>query len=444
MRLLKAFRLACFGLWANRVRVFFSMLGVIIGVFAIVVLVSIGTGVERTIVKQMGGLGSEQLMVVPGRVMKTDQGQHDFLNGMTNSSSTLTYEDTKEIMKQPSVKQATPHLETVIGASYEKRSVEGILTGVTAGYMQVMHLKMESGRFLTDEDEQKKSRVVVLGSDIHRSLLGKEQTTPSGTKKDGQGESPPSIWEKVQGWLFGSEVRAAELAASTLVGKDINIKGETFRVIGVLQPQTTIGSTVNNTLIFPVSTALDMTNMKNLSKIYVQAKSPDLIDQAEKETFEAIRKQHLETDFSLVKQTEMLKATSKITTILQVMVVGIASMAFIISGIGIMNVMSMSVRERTREIGIRKALGAKTTDVLYQFFLETLLLTTVGGLIGLLLGYGTIELWNRNMDIFPLVLPLWAIKLALGSSLITGCVFGVYPALKAARLQPSRALRYGD
>lgn len=444
MRLLKAFRLACFGLWANRVRVFFSMIGVMIGVFAIVVLVSIGTGVERTIIKQMGGLGSEQLMVVPGRVMKTEQGQHDFLNGMTNISSTLTYEDAKEIMKQPSVKNATPHLETVIGASYENQSVEGILTGVTAGYKQVMHLKMESGRFFTDEDEQEKRRVVVLGSDVHRSLIGREQDTPAAMTKDTPPEAlPTSIWKKIQNWLFGSEVRAAE-HMPTLVGKDINIKGQTFRVIGVLQSQATLGSTVNNTLIFPVSTALDVTNMKNLTKIYVQAKNQDVIDQAETETFEAIRNRHSETDFSIVKQTEMLKAMSKITTILQVMVIGIASMAFIISGIGIMNVMTMSVRERTREIGVRKALGAKTTDILYQFFLETLLLTAVGGLIGLLLGYGTIELWNQNMDVFPLILPVWAIKLALASSLITGCVFGVYPALKAARLQPSRALRYGD
>lgn len=443
MRLLKAFRLACFGLWSNRVRVFFSMLGVIIGVFAIVVLVSIGTGVEQTIVKQMGGLGSEQLMVVPGRVMKTDQGQHDFLNGITSVSSTLTYEDTKEIMKQPSVKNATPHLETVIRATYQDKKVEGILTGVTESYQQVMHLKLESGRFLSKQDEQNKHHVVVLGSDIHRHLLGEVQSPSTDKPKEVQKELPPMIWEKVKSWLFGNEVKAAEKPA-TLVGKDVIIKGQKFRVIGVLQSQAAIGSTVNNTIILPVSTALDITDMKNLTKIYVQAKSQNVIDQAEKETFRAIAKHHSETDFSIVKQTEMLKAISKITTILQVMIIGIASMAFIISGIGIMNVMTISVRERTREIGIRKALGAKTMDILYQFFLETLLLTAVGGLIGLLLGYGAIQLWNQSIDVFLLILPIWAIKLAIGSSLITGCLFGVYPALKAARLQPSRALRYGD
>lgn len=439
MRFLKAFKLACFGLWANRVRVSFSMLGVVIGVLAIIILVSIGTGAEKTVTKQMNGLGSDQVTVIPGRVLQTNQGPQDFLNGMTNISSTLTYEDVQEIQKQPSVKNATPHLETVLRASYDKHAVEGIATGVTAGYKQVMHLKMASGRFLTDEDEQEKQRVVVLGSNIEKSLLG---ITQDKAKKTAQPQNP-SIWSTIKDWLFGSAVSAAN-QENTLVGKDIQIRGKTFRVVGVLQAQNVMGSNINNAIIMPISMALETTNMKNLTTIYVQVKNKENLSQAQQEIAKAVRKHHPEKDFSVVEQTEMLQITNKITHVLQVMIIAIAAMAFLINGIGIMNVMSMSVRERTKEIGIRKTLGAKTRDILYQFFLETLLLTTGGGVIGLLLGYAAIELWNEHISAFSLVLPMWAIKLAIGSSFITGCVFGIYPALKAARLQPSRALRYGD
>ncbi|WP_259455625.1 FtsX-like permease family protein [Bacillus sp. PK3_68] len=143
-----------------------------------------------------------------------------------------------------------------------------------------------------------------------------------------------------------------------------------------------------------------------------------------------------------MKQEQMLEALNKVTAILQAMLAGITVTALIISGTGIMNVMVMSVRERTREIGIRKALGATTFQVMVQFLFETLLLCFLGGLIGLGIGYLFIELWNDTISIFSLVLPLWAVKLALTSSFAVGILFGIYPALKAARMNPSQALRF--
>jgi putative ABC transport system permease protein len=449
MRILKALLLAIFGLWTNRVRVLLSMLGVIIGVFAIVMLASVGTGVQQTILTQMNGLGSEQMIVMPGRVLKDGQGEHNFMNGISNVSSTLTYEDVKEIRKAPTVEAAAPHLESIAAVTYgEKdsaRRVEGILAGVTKEYEDVMHTEMAAGRFLTDSDEENESRVVVLGNDIHRQLLGQTQSIPAESvesEKTGEKQETP-VWKKIMNW-FLSEKALAEEEMSSLLGQEIKIKDETFKVIGVLQSQAAIGSTVNNHVILPISTALNVTNAENLTRIYVKAKDGVSLDAAERDTFSAVRKHHGESDFSVVKQTEMLKATSKITNILQVMIIGITAIAFIISGVGIMNVMTMSVRERTREIGIRKALGGKMTDILLQFLFETILLTTIGGVLGLLAAIAGVHFWNESIDIFKLILPMWAIKFALISSFVSGILFGIYPAFKAAMLQPSQALRYGD
>ncbi|MEK4027791.1 ABC transporter permease [Pseudobacillus sp. FSL P4-0506] len=443
MKLLTGFKLACLGLWANRFRVLFSMAGVVIGMFAVIVLASISIGVKDTLLKQMGGLGAEQILVIPGRVLDTVSGQKDLLSGLTSVPSTLTYEDAKEIEKVERVRSVTPHLETVstvqTGEGRNIKKLQAVLVGSTDQYSRVQHAKLAEGRFFTKEEQKAKARVVVLGSNIYEGLLGKE-SRPEETREPADAATKP-WWQR----LFSSlapQSAAAEKQEASLIGKEVVMNGTNYKVIGVMAPNASLGSSTDNNVVMPIETALQETNMKNLNKMIVEADSTAVIDRVDGDVFAAIKKNHKEIDFSVVKQEQMLEALNKVTAILQAMLAGITVTALIISGTGIMNVMVMSVRERTREIGIRKALGATTFQVMVQFLFETLLLCFLGGLIGLGIGYLFIELWNDTISIFSLVLPLWAVKLALTSSFAVGILFGIYPALKAARMNPSQALRF--
>ena len=448
MRLFKAFKMALLGIWSNKFRVLLSIFGVIIGVFAVIALSAISLGVKDTVMKQMGGLGAEQILVMPGRVLKDGGGAHNFLNGVSSLPSTLTNTDAEEIRKLESVESVTPMLETVSRIQYTKESeeptsVEGMLVGTSSSYRKVFHTTLKEGRFFTEEEEANKNRVVVLGSGIHASLLDQKQELPE-TAPSKQAEPKKTWWQKLLDRLTGSSVSAAEGPAEeeNLVGKEVTIQGENFTVVGVLESEATLGMTSDNSFIIPVRSALEVTSTENLTSIYVKANSIDNLDQAEKDVHRAVGINHPETDFSTVKQTEMLDAIDTVTRILQVMLVGITATALVISGAGIMNVMLMSVRERTREIGIRKALGASTIEILFHFLFETILLCLAGGIIGLLLGYGFVTWWNGAITIFPLVLPKWVVQLALGSSILIGIVCGVYPAIKAAKMQPNQALRF--
>lgn len=439
MKLFTAFKLACFGLWSNRFRVLSAMMGVVIGMFAVIVLTSIAIGVKDTLLKQMGSLGAEQILVMPGRVLDTAGGQKDFLSGLTSVPSTLTYDDAKAVEQVPNVKSVTPQLETVTVAKYEEKSVQSVLVGSTHQYSRIQHADLSEGRFFTKEEQGEKAKAVVLGSNIHDALLGLHTEPAEGGGTGPVEAKPKALWQRILDSLLAGVVSAEEVS---LVGKTLTINETEYKVIGVLKPNATLGSSTDNNVIMPIETALETTDMKNLNKMVVEASSLDVIDEVDAAVFSAIKANHQEIDFSVVKQDQMLGALDNVTSILQVMLFGITVTALLISGTGIMNVMVMSVRERTREIGIRKALGATTFEVMGQFFFETLLLCFIGGAVGIGLGYGFIELWNSQVEVFALVLPIWAVKLALYSSLVIGGLFGIYPALKAARMNPSKALRF--
>ena len=436
MKLVKGFWLACTGLWTNRLRVLSAMMGVVIGMFAVIVLASIAIGVKDTLMKQMGNLGAEQILVLPGRVLDTANGQKDLLSGLTSVPSTLTYADAQAVARVPNVKSVTPQLETINFIESEGKKVQAAFIGTTHEYNRIQHANLLEGRFFTEQEHT--AKVVVLGYQIHQLLLGQQDVPTEDGETPAEVKSPP-WWERMIEKVFG-QVASAE--QPSLVGKTVVMNGQSFEVIGVLAPNATLGQSTDNKVILPIETALAMTNMKNLTKMIVEASSIDVVDEVDGAVFGAIQAGHSEIDFSVVKQEQMLGALGKVTSILQLMLVGITATALMISGTGIMNVMVMSVRERTREIGIRKALGATTFEILVQFFFETLLLCVIGGVIGIGLGYGFIELWNSNIDIFALVLPLWAVKLALYMSIGVGSVFGIYPALKAAMMNPSKSLRY--
>lgn len=440
MKLFSSFKLACFGLWSNRLRVLSAMTGVIIGMFAVIVLSSIAIGVKDTLMKQMGSLGAEQILVMPGRLLDTTTGDKDLLSGLTSVPSTLTYDDAEAVEKLEEVKTVTPILETINVVKHEGKSAQSSMVGTTDQFLRVQHAELSDGRFFTQEEQDAKARVIVLGNNIHETLLGSKEADDEGKSSERTKVEPEPWWKRIMNKLLGESASAAGL--STLVGQTVTINEETYEVIGVLAPNATLGSSTDNNVIIPIKTALETTDMKNLTKMIVEATSIEAVDQVDGDVFGAIKTNHTEIDFSVVKQEQMLGALGKVTSILQVMLFGITATALVISGMGIMNVMVMSVRERTKEIGIRKALGATTFEILMQFFFETLLLCVIGGAAGIGLGYLFIEFWNNNVDIFSLVLPLWAVKLALYTSFGIGSLFGIYPAWKAARMNPSEALRF--
>lgn len=439
MKLLTAFKLACFGLWSNRFRVLSAMMGVVIGMFAVIVLTAIAIGVKDTLMKQMGSLGAEQILVLPGRVLDTANGQKDLLSGLTNVPSTLTYKDAKAVDDVPNVRSVTPHLETITVTKYEDKNVQTALVGSTDQYNRIQHAALSEGRFFTKEEQVEEAKVIVLGNNIHEALLGKQEASAEKGESSTEAVEKKPLWKRMLDKLLGGNASAEELS---LVGKKVTINEEPFEVIGVLAPNATLGSSTDNNVIIPIETALATTDMKNLTKMVVEASSIEAVNEVDAAVFNAIKTQHTEIDFSVVKQDQMLGALGKVTSILQLMLFGITVTALLISGTGIMNVMVMSVRERTREIGIRKALGATTLEIMGQFFFETLLLCFIGGAVGIGLGYAFIEVWNGNIEIFALVLPMWAVKLALYTSIGIGSLFGIYPALKAARMNPSKALRF--
>lgn len=438
MKLLTAFKLACFGLWSNRFRVLSAMMGVVIGMFAVIVLTAIAIGVKDTLMKQMGSLGAEQILVMPGRVLDTANGQKDLLSGLTSVPSTLTYEDAKAVEIVPNVKTVTPQLETVNFVHYADKKVQSAIVGTTDQYSRVQHAKLAEGRFFTKEEQLAGAKVVVVGNNIHDSLLGKGQLEAE-EGSSSEVTKPQSWWQHILDKVLGESASAEEIS---LVGQMVTINEEDFEVIGVLAPNATLGSSTDNNVVMPIETALATTDMKNLTRMIVEASSLDVVDEVDGAVFGALKANHSEIDFSVVKQDQMLGALGKVTSILQVMLIGITATALLISGTGIMNVMVMSVRERTREIGIRKALGATTFEIMMQFFFETLLLCIIGGAVGIGLGYAFIEIWNSNIEIFALVLPLWAVQLALYTSVAIGSLVGIYPALKAASMKPSKALRF--
>ncbi|MCZ8539064.1 ABC transporter permease [Psychrobacillus psychrodurans] len=439
MKLFTAFKLACFGLWSNRYRVLSAMTGVVIGMFAVIVLTAIAIGVKDTLMKQMGSLGAEQILVMPGRVLDTANGQKDILSGLTSVPSTLTYEDALALKDVPNVKTVTPQLETVNFVNYGDKTIQSAIVGTTDQYSRVQHAKLAEGRFFTKEEQFAEAKVVVVGNNIHDSLLGKNGVPEPEVNGSADVEETKTWWKRILDKLLGDNVSAQE---NSLVGQMITINKESFEVIGVLAPNATLGSSTDNNVVMPIETALVTTEMKNLTKMIVETSSLEVVDEVDGAVFNSLAANHSEIDFSVVKQDQMLGALGKVTSILQVMLVGITVTALFISGTGIMNVMVMSVRERTREIGIRKALGATTFEIMMQFFFETLLLCIIGGAIGIGLGYAIIEVWNSNIEIFALVLPMWAVKLALYTSVAIGSLVGIYPALKAASMKPSKALRF--
>ena len=394
-------RLAFSRLGTARLRSALTMLGVIIGVASVVALVAVGQGATSGITDRIQGLGTNLLTVNPGSTFSAGT------RGAFGSATTLTLGDAEAISQLNGVAATAPQVSTQQLVIAGTENTTTTVVGTTADYAAVHAYEIAQGSFITDAADEHELRMAVLGADTAETLgLGADA-----------------------------------------IGTEIRIGGVPFQVVGILKTKGTSGAfSQDDEIILPLSTVQKyFVSGDKVRSIGVSVASQEQIDLAKAEITLALRERHGTTsttdDFSIADQAQLLDTFSSVSLILTILLAGIASISLIVGGIGIMNIMLVSVRERTREIGIRKAVGARGSDILAQFLVEALTLSLLGGLLGIVaglavsFGIGVVTGWGFLFN--PLT-----VVVAVLFSLIVGVVFGVLPARQAARLDPIVALRY--
>jgi putative ABC transport system permease protein len=401
------FKIALRALWVNKMRSFLTMLGIIIGVGAVITMLAVGTGASEKISEQIASVGSNLIMVVPGSIT---QGGIRMGSG---SHSTLTRDDAEAIEKECSaVSAVAPLVNTAAQAVYGNQNWATGIYGTSPGILEVKDCALVAGRNFTDQDIRSATKVCLLGQTVVDNLFG--------------GIDP--------------------------IGQIVRIKKVPFTVIGILEKkgQSIIGQDQDDVIYIPVTTAQKKivgTSMPGMVRfIMVKARSADDLPLAEKQVTELLRQRHRsgpnkEDDFTVRNLTQMMQVAEQSAKVMTILLGAIASISLLIGGIGIMNIMLVSVTERTREIGIRMAIGAKTWDIRIQFIIEALTLSMIGGIFGITLGVTGSSLLSAAAGWTTIVSPL-SIILAFGFSGLVGIFFGFYPAYKASLLNPIDALRY--
>ncbi|MDT8284054.1 MAG: ABC transporter permease [Thermovirgaceae bacterium] len=399
-------RISFRALMANKTRSALTMLGIIIGVTAVIMMFAIGSGANRQISERFSSMGSNMITVRPG----TDQGPGGVRSGAVN---TLTVDDAIAIGSES---DAVTYAAPVYGGSaqvvYGNQNWSTSVTGTTPDYMFIRDWSIASGTIFTEQDVRSATKVCVIGQTIAENLFG--------------GEDP--------------------------VGKTIRIKSVPVVVIGVLKTigANAMGRDEDDLILVPVSTAqrrlFRSSGAGSVSSIMVKAGSAELLDAAQEQIESLLRMRHRirsgETDdFNVRNLAQMVENAKSATRILTLLLTAVASVSLLVGGIGIMNIMLVSVTERTREIGIRMALGAKTIDIRLQFLVEALMLSLVGGFLGILLGVGGAMVIS-NWFGWAVEISTFSIVLAFGFSALVGVSFGYYPAWRASLLNPIEALRY--
>ena len=393
MRLAEAWRVAVTALRANQLRSLLTMLGVVIGVAAVVVLVAIGTGAKQEVEEQVNGLGANLVLIVPGRLEL----------GSAPTRSRLQLEDAELIGRA----LGTPGEVAVTATSGEtvrfgSRSAFATVNGTNPAVPDVLVRPVARGEYLRDSDVDTRRRVAVVGSALASQLF--------------DGADP--------------------------LGRTLAIGGVRFRVIGVFE---TVGSSLgvdrDVEVHIPITAAQRLFGDDRIDAMALKAPSTELIEQTRSTALAVLEDRYPDEEFSAVTQDQILGTVGRILGLLTTVLAAIAGISLLVGGVGVSNIMLVSVRERTREIGLRKAVGARTRDVTLQFLLEAVLLTTIGGVIGIVLGIGTSYGLSAAVDQLPAVITWWSPVLAFTVSAAVGIFFGVVPARRAGRLDPVVALR---
>jgi putative ABC transport system permease protein len=403
-------KIALRALKVNRMRSALTMLGIIIGVAAVIAMVAVGSGATARIEDQIQSIGSNLIIVLPGSVST---------NGVrlgSGATATLTEDDAKAIAAEcPSVAVVAPTVRGSVQVVYGSNNWATSVQGVTPDYMTIRDYTMLYGNFFTDQDVEAAAKTAVLGETVVQNLFG---------------------------------------ASTDPTGQVVIIKNVPFTVAGVLTPkgQSPTGQDQDDVILLPISTAkqkvigANKANAKAVSSLMVQAIGPQAMDQAQNEMDGLLRERHhiqngQDDDFQIRNLTEVFAAQETSARVMSILLGAIASVSLIVGGIGIMNIMLVSVTERTREIGLRQAVGAKTRDILSQFLVEAVTLSLLGGIVGIVLGLTASLLISHFAGWSTLVSPM-SILLAFVFSALVGVFFGYYPARKAAYLDPIDALRY--
>lgn len=395
-------KLALKSLWANKLRSFLAMLGIIIGVGAVISMLALGAGARNQVMERIAAMGTDILILRPGQ-----RGSHRGV--VSGSYQNLTIEDAEAILeKVPVIRQVAPVVRGSAQIKYFNKNTSSSIIGTAMTYLTIRNFTVEKGRGFTESEAERLAKVAVLGPVTAKNLFG---------------DNDP-------------------------LGEIIKIKGINFRVIGVLKSKGDQGwFNPDEQVLVPYSTAMkQLFGLDHLHEIDVQAISTDKLKEAQDAITSLLRARHripasVPDDFQIRNQAEMLSTATDFTKTFTILLGSIASISLLVGGIGIMNIMLVTVTERTREIGIRKAIGAKDRDIVKQFLIEAMMITVLGGLLGIILGVGGAKMVERLLD-FPTLLEMKGILLALSFSAAVGIFFGFYPARRAALLDPIEALRY--
>lgn len=413
MQIYEAIRIAMRALAANKLRSILTMLGIIIGVGAVITLMSVGRGVEKYVTDQFASAGTNLLFIVPGQLSAGPP------SSRASSGGRLTLGDAEAIgnpMQAPDVAAVAPEVSGGAVVSRGKKSFRTSVNGITPAYQDVRSWNPIIGDFLAHSDIQERGRVAVIGLEVYRRLFE-------------PGEYP--------------------------IDQTIRINNLLFRVIGVMEERGGSGfGSVDDSVLVPFTTAQDrlfrrrtLSGDYQVNVIYASVNDADFMPAAQEQIAEILRERHGisyldEDDFSIINQADLLSIFGDILGALTLFLGAIAGISLLVGGIGIMNIMLVSVTERTREIGLRKAVGAKRQDILGQFLIEAVTLAVLGGILGIILGTTGAQAISSLLDSFSAVVGMDAIVISILFSMAVGLFFGIYPAYRASRLNPIDALRY--
>ncbi len=406
MVLTENFRIAFRALWANKLRSLLTTLGIVIGVAAVIAVVSIVQGLQFMLTQQLQGVGATYIMVLPDQSSQSGP-------GVITKQVKLTWEDGQAIAESvPGVDLITPVIVGNEQLKYRDRRHRGLILGVTDDWVEVSNHAVDQGRFFSRLDLERRRKVAVVGYKTVEELR--------------LGERP--------------------------LGKEIYVGSVPATVIGVMERRgQSLGTDIDDLVFVPFETSLTLFGRDAADQVQLrlQAESAEVVEQVKDGIIRLLRRRHRipegqPDDFQVMLQDEILDTVNSVLGSVTAVVGAVVGVALLVGGIGIMNIMLVSVTERTREIGIRKSVGARRQDILVQFLIEAISLSLVGGALGLAAGYGIGVLVAGMLpgDWPAAHVPLWAVALAFGFSTLVGVFFGIYPAGKAASLDPIEALRY--